>query len=85
MIPRKSDPDSHSPSSAIASPPDNASYPGRYAVNDGYRPWILFIIILVAVGGAALALAQETAPLTQEQLASPLPPTELSRLRGIQP
>ncbi len=77
MIPRKSNPDLHSPSRAIGSPPDNAPYPGRYAVNNGYRTWILFIIILVAVGGAALALAQEAAPPTQgqaqEQLASPSP------------
>jgi probable HAF family extracellular repeat protein len=45
---------SHSPSVDR----DRGPYSAHYAVNDGYRGWILLLIILVALGGAALVFAQ---------------------------
>src|SRR6266508_318992 len=40
-------------------------YSAQYAVNDGYRGWILLLIILVALGGAALVFAQNAAAQTK--------------------
>src|SRR4029453_3434 len=40
---------------------DRGPYSAHYAVNDGYRGWILLLIILVALGGAALVFAQNAA------------------------
>jgi len=51
---------SHSPSAGR----DRGPYSAHYAVNDGYRGWILLLIILVALGGAALVFAQNTAAQT---------------------
>src|SRR6516225_2896726 len=48
---------SHSPSAA---PPA-----AHYAVSDGYRGWILLLIILVALGGAALVFCQNAAAQTK--------------------
>src|SRR5205807_8633845 len=61
---------SHSPSVAMPSGRDREPYSVHGAVNDGYRGWILLLIILVALGGAALvfaqnAKAQATAKVTQ--------------------
>jgi len=36
---------------------DRGPYSAHSAVNDGYRGWILLLIILVALGGAALVFA----------------------------
>src|SRR5256884_7512867 len=44
---------------------DRGPYSAQYAVNDGYRGWILLLIILVALGGAALVFAQNTAAQTK--------------------
>jgi len=44
---------SHSPSVGQ----DRGPYSAHYIVNDGYRGWILLLIILVALGGAALIFA----------------------------
>src|SRR6267154_6772693 len=44
---------------------DRGPYSARYPVNDGYRGWILLLIILVALGGAALVFAQNAAAQTQ--------------------
>jgi hypothetical protein len=44
---------SHSPSVGR----DRGPYSAHYTVNDGYRGWILLLIILVALGGAALVFA----------------------------
>src|SRR5438477_10228035 len=44
---------------------DRGPYSAQYAVNDGYRGWILLLIILVALGGAALVFAQNTTAQTQ--------------------
>ena len=52
---------SHSPSVGRDHGPSSA----HYAVNDGYRGWILLLIILVALGGAALVFAQNAAAQTQ--------------------
>src|SRR5947199_160912 len=52
---------SHSPSVGR----DHGPYSAHYAVNDGYRGWILLLIILVALGGAALVFAQNAAAQTQ--------------------
>src|SRR3989454_1293935 len=49
---------SHSPSVALSAGRDRGPYSAHYAVNDGYRSWILLLIILVALGGAALVFAQ---------------------------
>jgi len=42
----------HSPSGR-----DRRPYSAHSAVNNGYRGWILLLIILVALGGAALVFA----------------------------
>src|SRR5437764_7612119 len=52
---------SHSPSVGR----DRGPYSAHHAVNDGYRGWILLLIILVALGGAALVFAQNAAVQTQ--------------------
>src|SRR6266576_2573610 len=52
---------SHSPSVAMPAGRDRGPYSAHYAVNDGYRGWILLLIILVALGGAALVFAQNAA------------------------
>ena len=52
---------SHSPSVGR----DRGPYSAHYAVNDGYRGWILLLIILVALGGAALVFAQNATAQTQ--------------------
>src|SRR6266704_2449770 len=44
---------------------DRGPYSAHYAVNDGYRGWILLLIILVALGGAALVFAQNAAAQTK--------------------
>ncbi len=36
----------------------SGSYSSRYIVNDGYKPWLLLVIILIAIVGAALLFAQ---------------------------
>jgi probable HAF family extracellular repeat protein len=49
---------SHLPSAAMPVGRDRGPYPAHCAVNDGYRGWILLLIIMVALGGAALVFAQ---------------------------
>jgi probable HAF family extracellular repeat protein len=44
---------------------DRGPHSADYAVNDGYRGWILLLIILVALGGPALVFAQNAAAQTQ--------------------
>src|SRR5207237_6446720 len=56
---------SHSPSVATPADRDRGPYSAHYAVNDDYRGWILLLIILVALGGAALVFAQNAAAQTQ--------------------
>src|SRR5438309_9090111 len=56
---------SHSPSVATPAYRDRGPYSAHYAVNDDYRGWILLLIILVALGGAALVFAQNAAAQTQ--------------------
>src|SRR5207237_8785614 len=56
---------SHSPSVATPADRDRGPYSAHYAVNDCYRGWILLLIILVALGGAALVFAQNAAAQTQ--------------------
>src|SRR5256884_6365923 len=56
---------SYSPSVAMPAGRDRGPYSAHYAVNDGYRGWILLLIILVALGGAALVFAQNAAAQTQ--------------------
>jgi probable HAF family extracellular repeat protein len=59
MTTQKQNSHSHLPSPAAASA-GNRSGPVRYAAaDDGYKPWILLTIILIALGGAALVFAQE--------------------------
>src|SRR5437899_12670266 len=55
---------SHSPSVALSAGRDRGPYSAHYAVNDGYRGWILLLIILIAIGGAALVFAQNAAAQT---------------------
>src|SRR5437764_8579603 len=52
---------SHSPSVGR----DRGPYSAHYAVNDGYKGWILLLIILVALGGAALVFAQNAGAQTK--------------------
>src|SRR5437879_10666909 len=55
---------SHSPSVAMPAGKDRGPYSAHYAVNDGYRGWILLLIILVALGGVALVFAQNATAQT---------------------
>jgi len=57
MTTQKQTLNSHSPSVAMPSGRDRGPYSAHSAVNDGYRGWILLLIILVALGGAALVFA----------------------------
>ncbi len=50
---------------AMPSGRDSGPYPVHGAVNDGYRGWILLLIILVALGGVALVFAQTAAAQTK--------------------
>ena len=52
---------SHSP----AADSDSGRYSAHYVVNDGYRGWILLLIILLALAGVALVFAQKAAGQTQ--------------------
>ncbi len=54
---------SHSPSVGR----DRGPYSAHNAVNDGYRGWILLLIILVALGGVALVFAQNAAAQVKTQ------------------
>src|SRR6266478_1218551 len=56
---------SHSPSVGR----DRGPYSAHNAVNDGYRGWILLLIILVALGGVALVFAQTAAAQTKAKKA----------------
>lgn len=47
MTPQQPIPNSHSPNIT------------HYAADDGYRAWIVFAIIVVAIAGAAFALAAD--------------------------
>jgi probable HAF family extracellular repeat protein len=65
---------SHSPSVAMPSGEERGPYSSHYTVKDGYKPWLLFVIILIAIGGAALLFAQSAKakgkPMTQYQVSN---------------
>jgi uncharacterized membrane protein len=44
---------------------DHGPYSAHYIVNDGYRGWILLLIILIALGGVALVFAQNATAQTK--------------------
>src|SRR6476646_9605450 len=69
---------SHSPSVGR----DRGPYSAHYAVNDGYRGWILMLIILVALGGAALVFAQNATAQTQAKT-KPIAQYHLSTLPSL--
>ncbi len=62
MKPQKLVLTSHAPSAATSSTRSDPPNLTRYPAEDGYRTWLVFLVILVALGGAALALAQEPSP-----------------------
>jgi hypothetical protein len=55
---------SHSP----AADRDHGPYSAHYVVNEGYRGWILLLIILLALGAVALVFAQNAAAQTQAKM-----------------
>jgi probable HAF family extracellular repeat protein len=59
--------DSHSPSVVPPSARDRGPYSAHYAVNRDYSGWILSLIILVALGGAALLFAQSAGAKTKTE------------------
>src|SRR5207244_10572368 len=61
---------------------DRGPYSAHCAVNDGYRGWILLLIILVALGGAALVFAQNAAAQTQAK-AKPKTQYHVSNLASL--
>src|SRR5437660_6604018 len=73
---------SHSPSVAMPASRDRGPYSAYYAVNDGYRGWIRLLIILVALGGAALVFAQNAAAQTQAK-AKPMTQYQVSTLASL--
>src|SRR4030095_14836809 len=54
-----------SPSVAMPAGRDRGPYSARDAVNDGYRGWILLLIILGALGGTVLVVGQNAAAQTK--------------------
>jgi probable HAF family extracellular repeat protein len=64
MTTPKQIPDSHAHSAATTSTRGNAPLLTPYTVDAGYKPWILFVIILIAFCGAVLVLAQDQAAQT---------------------
>src|SRR5947207_1314621 len=70
MTTQKQIPNSKTHPAAMTSNGRNAPLLTPYAVDAGYKTWILFVIILVAVCGAVLVLAQDQAakpPARQQQ------------------
>src|SRR5438445_5339957 len=61
---------------------DRGPYSAQYAVNDGYRGWILLLISLVALGGAALVFAQNTAAQTKAKAKTQYNVSTLASLGG---
>src|SRR5437899_3914386 len=61
---------------------DRGPYSAHYAVNDGYRGWILLLIILVALGGAALVFAQNAAAQTKAKPKTQYHVSNLASLGG---
>lgn len=57
MTTSKQNPDSHSHPATMISAGSKASLLTSYAADSGSKAWVLFIIILLAFGGAALVLA----------------------------
>ncbi len=57
MTNSKQTPDSPSPSATTNTVQTAPPYLNRHAADDGYKPWLVFTIILIALGGAALAFA----------------------------
>ena len=69
MIPPKSQSDTSTVSATINSVSDHGPSLIRYPGDDGHRTWILFIIILIAVcGAAALVMAEQ--PVQHYQVSS---------------
>jgi probable HAF family extracellular repeat protein len=58
MTTQKQMPHLHSAAAETAANERNGPYSSHYTLNDGYKPWVLFVIILIAIGGAALPFAQ---------------------------
>jgi probable HAF family extracellular repeat protein len=58
MTTQKQMPHLHSSAAETAANERNGPYSSHYTLNDGYKPWVLFVIILIALGGAALVFAQ---------------------------
>src|SRR5438132_4147913 len=73
---------SRSPSAALPAGRDRGPYSAHYAVNDGYRGWILLLIILVALGGAALVFAQNAAAQTKAKPKTQYHVSNLASLGG---
>ena len=66
MIPQKSTDNGQAPCAGLAPKTNTSANLARYAPNDGYRTWLVFLIILVAVGKfAAVALAEDSAVQAQ--------------------
>jgi probable HAF family extracellular repeat protein len=61
MTASKQIPDPQTHSAAAASAGNSASLLTSNAVGDGYKSWILFVIIAIAFAGAVLVLAQDQA------------------------
>jgi uncharacterized membrane protein len=58
MTTQKQMPHLHSSAAETAANERNGPYSSHHTLNDGYKPWVLFVIILIALGGAALVFAQ---------------------------
>src|SRR6478752_1010983 len=69
---------SHSPSVGR----DCGPFSAHYAVKDGYRGWILLLIILVALGGAALVFGQNAAAQTKAKAKTQYNVSTLASLGG---
>src|SRR5438874_5860498 len=78
MTTQKQTLNSHSPSVGR----DRGPYSAHYAVNDGYRGWILLLVILVVLGGVALVFAHSAKAQTQAN-AKPMTQYQVSTLASL--
>ena len=73
---------SHSSSAAMPASRERGPYAAHYAVNHSYRGWILLLIILIAVGGAAFVFGQNAAAQATAKTKTVYHITNLASLGG---
>jgi probable HAF family extracellular repeat protein len=70
------------PSAKTTAVRNSGPYPSHYALKDGYKEWILLLIILLVLGGAALLFAQKASAQTSTK-GKPKPQYQVSTLPSL--